>query len=82
MGKLPQSLLYAFLFVLCWPYRPFGAQWLGERAFKELSEAQIRTLITTPDPIRNLDPGNRNSHLARILIPRPRMYQTCIPACL
>ncbi|KAI0636633.1 hypothetical protein C8Q77DRAFT_1093802 [Trametes polyzona] len=44
---------------------------LGQREFKPLSSQAISTLVSSPDPVRNVDPRNPNSHLSRILIPRP-----------
>ena len=46
------------------------AQWLGERAFRELSPAQIQHLVESPDSAKNLDTSDPSSHLSRILIPR------------
>ncbi|GLB34720.1 putative peptidase M28 family protein [Lyophyllum shimeji] len=43
---------------------------LGDRTLPELSASGITTLITTPDPIKNVDPSNPASHLSKILIPR------------
>ncbi|KAH8117018.1 hypothetical protein DFH11DRAFT_1687800 [Phellopilus nigrolimitatus] len=33
---------------------------------------RLASLVSTPDPVRNLDPANPASHLSKILIPRPR----------
>jgi len=61
--------LFAFsLLVLVAP--SFEAQWLGERAFEELSPAQIRHLVDSPDSSKNLDTSDPSSHLSKILIPR------------
>ncbi|TFK76211.1 hypothetical protein BDN72DRAFT_223988 [Pluteus cervinus] len=43
---------------------------LGERELPRLSADAIRTLVTTPDPVKNIDPNNAQSHLTKILIPR------------
>ncbi|KAH9945817.1 RNA dependent RNA polymerase-domain-containing protein [Epithele typhae] len=43
---------------------------LGERDFTALSSKAIASLVASPDPIRNVDPHDPNSHLSRILIPR------------
>jgi len=48
----------------------FEAQWLGERAFRELSPAQIRHLVDSPDSSKHLDTSDPSSHLSKILIPR------------
>ena len=44
---------------------------LGPRDFTPLSSKAIASLVASPDPVRNVDPHNPNSHLSRILIPRP-----------
>lgn len=44
---------------------------LGQRDFKPLSSKAISTLVSSPDPVRNIDPHNPSSHLSKILIPRP-----------
>ena len=61
------------LVFLCCLQAVRAAQWLGERALPELSYGQIRTLATSVDPTKNLDPSDRHSHLSKILIPRPGM---------
>ncbi|KAL7283667.1 hypothetical protein ACG7TL_003103 [Trametes sanguinea] len=63
---LPLSLLsIAFLAVGC------HAAKLGPRELKPLSSEAINSLISSPDPVRNIDPSNPASHLSKILIPRP-----------
>ena len=44
---------------------------LGTRDFTELSSKAIAALVASPDPVRNVDPHDPNSHLSKILIPRP-----------
>ncbi|KAI0647401.1 hypothetical protein C8Q79DRAFT_959252 [Trametes meyenii] len=44
---------------------------LGPRDFKALSPQAISSLVSSPDPVRNIDTHNPSSHLSRILIPRP-----------
>ncbi|KAI0780589.1 hypothetical protein BD413DRAFT_498412 [Trametes elegans] len=44
---------------------------LGERELKTLSPGAITTLVSSPDPVRNIDFHDPNSHLSKILIPRP-----------
>ncbi|KAJ8496844.1 hypothetical protein ONZ51_g913 [Trametes cubensis] len=44
---------------------------LGPREFKTLSHEAINTLVSSPDPVRNVDPHNPASHLSKFLIPRP-----------
>ncbi|KAJ7578478.1 glutaminyl-peptide cyclotransferase-like protein [Mycena floridula] len=43
---------------------------LGKRDLVSLSAGSIATLVASPDPLKNLDPANPASHLAKILIPR------------
>ncbi|KAF8623448.1 hypothetical protein AX15_006235 [Amanita polypyramis BW_CC] len=43
---------------------------LGERALPRLSDSDMLKLSSTPDPLKNLDPGEPDSHVSRILIPR------------
>lgn len=58
----------SLLFLLPWP--TYTGSVLGPREFKFLSNASIASLASTPDPVKNLDPANPQSHLSRILIPR------------
>ncbi|KAF9819752.1 hypothetical protein IEO21_01843 [Rhodonia placenta] len=44
---------------------------LGPRQFYELSPEAISSLVSSPDPVRNIDPSNPSSHLSQLLIPRP-----------
>jgi hypothetical protein len=41
------------------------------RSFRELSSEEISSLLKAKDPVTNLDPSDPNSHLSKILIPRP-----------
>jgi len=52
------------------PSSSLQASTLGERDFSLLSSGQISNLVSSPDPARNVDPSNPNSHLSKILIPR------------
>ena len=45
---------------------------LGERQLRPLSLSALAALVGSPDPVKNIDPSNRRSHLSHILIPRPR----------
>lgn len=69
----------------CWPARTFWqlsllgltflslschAAKLGSRDFRQLSSKAVASLVASPDPVRNVDPHNINSHLSKILIPR------------
>ena len=44
------------------------------RTLAQLSEDDLRTLASKPDPLKHLDPYDPKGHLYKILIPRPRMY--------
>ncbi|TFY60428.1 hypothetical protein EVJ58_g5157 [Rhodofomes roseus] len=48
-----------------------SASKLGRRDLTELSSSAVAALVSSPDPVRNVDPANPSSHLSRILIPRP-----------
>lgn len=41
------------------------------RSFRELSSDEVSSLVYARDPLKNLDTNDPNSHLAKILIPRP-----------
>ena len=42
------------------------------RSFRELSPDEVSSLVDSKDALKNLDPNDPNSHLSKILIPRPR----------
>ncbi|KAJ6531301.1 hypothetical protein B0H19DRAFT_1040750 [Mycena capillaripes] len=65
--SLPRALV---LFLLVLPSLTFQRSTLGERALPPLSAAAISTLVSSPDPLKQLDPKNPSSHLSHILIPR------------
>ena len=48
------------------------------RSFQELSSEDISLLVKVKDPIKNLDPNDPNSHLSKILIPRPGECVQCL----
>ncbi|KAI0318924.1 glutaminyl-peptide cyclotransferase-like protein [Amylostereum chailletii] len=48
-----------------------AASSLGVRDLSTLSSSAISSLVSSPDPTRNLDHSIATSHLAKILIPRP-----------
>jgi hypothetical protein len=53
---------------------------LGERDLSKLSTSQIWSLVTSHDPLKNVDPSDPKSHLSKILIPRARrpfVYMPC-----
>jgi glutaminyl-peptide cyclotransferase len=43
---------------------------LGRRNLVQLSANDIAALVSTTDPVKNIDPANPASHLSKILIPR------------
>ncbi|EIN07213.1 glutaminyl-peptide cyclotransferase-like protein [Punctularia strigosozonata HHB-11173 SS5] len=49
----------------------YGRSTLGERALTQLSASDISSLVSSPDPAKNVDISNSKSHLSKILIPRP-----------
>ncbi|TDL24979.1 hypothetical protein BD410DRAFT_718967 [Rickenella mellea] len=65
-----RTVLLLLLVLLCFPSVSWQQTALGERALQELDASQIASLISSPDPSRNVDPKNPNSHLSKILIPR------------
>ena len=44
------------------------------RSLTQLSENDLRTLASKPDPVKHFDPYDPNGHLYKILIPRSRVY--------
>jgi hypothetical protein len=48
------------------------------RSFRELSTEEVSSLVTAKDPLKDLDPNDPNSHLSRILIPRPGEWVLCL----
>ncbi|KIM79620.1 hypothetical protein PILCRDRAFT_823155 [Piloderma croceum F 1598] len=64
----PCLLILSVLALL--PAYSLQASTLGERDLSLLSSGQISSLVSFPDPVRNVDPSNPNSHLSKILIPR------------
>ncbi|KAI0768435.1 hypothetical protein BC629DRAFT_1536423 [Irpex lacteus] len=68
-----RSLTAYFLFLclfISFPEPSYQASRLGKRDFKHLSKEEIASLVSSPDPVRNIDPHNPSSHLSKILIPR------------
>ncbi|KAH8107941.1 hypothetical protein BXZ70DRAFT_884538 [Cristinia sonorae] len=63
-------LLLISLF-LAFPWQAHSVSSIGPRAFRDLSTDAISALVNHPDPVRNVDSSNPNSHLSKILIPRP-----------
>jgi hypothetical protein len=71
------SIHWTCLCILCvlalFPSCSLQGSTLGERDLSALSSAQISTLVSSPDPVRNINLANPNSHLSKILIPRVGM---------
>ncbi|KAJ7709474.1 hypothetical protein B0H17DRAFT_227418 [Mycena rosella] len=70
MGWTSLLELSLVLFLLVLPSPTFQRSTLGERELTQLSPAAISTLVSSPDPLKQLDPKNPSSHLSHILIPR------------
>lgn len=62
--------LFLCTLFLSFPWPSFQASTLGPRELKKLSSGAITSLVSHPDPTRNVDPNNPSSHLSKILIPR------------
>lgn len=63
--------LCLFSLFLTFPWSSYQASTLGPRDLQKLSAGAISSLVSHPDPVRNIDPTNPSSHLSKILIPRP-----------
>jgi hypothetical protein len=59
--------------VLLYTCLSFQAANLEPRVLTPLQEDDVSQLVSARDPLQNLDPSNPNSHLSKILIPRPGM---------
>ncbi|KAG6909641.1 hypothetical protein DXG01_016423 [Tephrocybe rancida] len=62
--------LGASFLLLSLPLCAYQASTIGERELPELALSSLTDLISTPDPIRQLDPSNPASHVSKLLIPR------------
>jgi hypothetical protein len=71
--ELWRTCISLFVVLLLYPSLSFEAATLDRRVLTPLTEADISQLVSARDPLRNLDPSNSNSHLSKILIPRPRI---------
>lgn len=58
------------LLIVLLAFVPLQASTLMRRELNPLTDGQIFTLVSSPDPLKNLNPSDPNSHLAKILIPR------------
>ncbi|EGN95600.1 hypothetical protein SERLA73DRAFT_186705 [Serpula lacrymans var. lacrymans S7.3] len=63
-------IFLGFLFLLSLPAFSLQRSALGIREFSPLSSAQILALVSSVDPLKNVDTRNPDSHLSKILIPR------------
>ncbi|KAI9459960.1 hypothetical protein HD554DRAFT_2224192 [Boletus coccyginus] len=57
--------------LLSWVTPPSQFSRLGQRDLTQLSTEQIVALANSVDPVKNIDTRNPDSHLSRLLIPRP-----------
>ncbi|KAG8217648.1 hypothetical protein J3R82DRAFT_5801 [Butyriboletus roseoflavus] len=61
-----------FLFaLLSWIKQSSQLSRLGQRDLTQLSTEQIIALANSVDPVKNIDTRNPDSHLSKLLIPRP-----------
>lgn len=61
-----------FLFaLLSWIQQSSQLSRLGRRDLTQLSTEQIITLANSVSPVKNIDTRNPDSHLSKLLIPRP-----------
>lgn len=57
--------------LLSWVTQSSQLSRLGHRDLTQLSTEQIEALANSVDPIKNIDTQNPDSHLSKLLIPRP-----------
>ncbi|KAI9459958.1 hypothetical protein HD554DRAFT_1599258 [Boletus coccyginus] len=57
--------------LLSWITPPSQFSGLGQRDLTQLSTEQVVALANSVDPVKNIDTRNPDSHLSRLLIPRP-----------
>ncbi|KAF9469303.1 hypothetical protein BDZ94DRAFT_1152081 [Collybia nuda] len=70
MFGLPALSVTTGLLLLTYPWMSCQTSMLGERTLPQLNSSDISILLSTPDPLKNMDPANPLSHLSKILIPR------------
>ena len=61
------------LLLLIWSQLLLLASASEPRELRPVSSSQLASLVTARDPGQAFDLKNSNSHLSKILIPRPRM---------
>ncbi|KAF9564363.1 hypothetical protein CPC08DRAFT_748412 [Agrocybe pediades] len=66
-----RHICLALILSLLFPSLSFQAATLDRRELPTLPTDSISKLLSVSDPLKNLDPSNPASHLAKILIPRP-----------
>ncbi|CAK5265321.1 unnamed protein product [Mycena citricolor] len=64
---LRRTLIFCLLLL---PSLTWQRSTLGERALTPLSLDSMSKLVSSPDPLKQLDPNDPHSHLSKILIPR------------
>jgi len=67
-----RHICLAIFLALLLPSTSIQTATLNRRELPPLSSDDISKLLAVSDPLKNLDPSNPASHLAKILIPRPR----------
>ena len=73
LGLLPHCIVSLLFVSVGWSTD------IKPRSLTQLSEDDLRTLASKPDPVKHLDPYDPKGHLYKILIPRPRMYIMHLP---
>ncbi|KAF8559712.1 hypothetical protein OG21DRAFT_1480453 [Imleria badia] len=70
-GPSFRSVIFSIFALLSWITHSSQLSRLGQRALTQLSTEQIVALANSVDPVKNIDTRNPDSHLSRLLIPRP-----------
>ncbi|KAF8547260.1 hypothetical protein OG21DRAFT_1425204 [Imleria badia] len=66
-----RSVIFSIFALLPWITQSSQLSRLGQRVLTQLSTEQLVTLANSVDPIKNIDTRLMDSHLSRLLIPRP-----------
>jgi glutaminyl-peptide cyclotransferase len=62
---------FSLFALLSWITRSSQLSIPGQRELTQLSAEQLVALANSVDPVKNIDTHNPDSHLSRLLIPRP-----------
>lgn len=65
---------FSIFALLSWITQSSQLSGLGQRDLTQLSAEQIVALANSIDPVKNIDTRNPDSHLSRLLIPRPGVF--------